>query len=133
MSLNQAFNIAGSAMTAQSLKLNTVASNLANAQTPASSEEASYKALKPQFSAILDTVNNKPATGYSVDVNEIAESSAPPEVRYQPHHPMADQNGNVFYSNVNVVEEMADMMSASRNYQSNVEVMNSARRCRKDF
>ncbi|WP_067516347.1 flagellar basal body rod protein FlgC [Endozoicomonas ascidiicola] len=127
MSLNRIFDIAGSAMTAQSLRLNTVASNLANAETPAASAEEAYKARKPQFSAVLNQVNDEPASGYSVSVTEILESEAPAVARHQPYHPMADADGNVFYPNVNVVEEMADMMSASRNYQSNIEVMNSAR------
>ncbi len=113
-------------MTAQTLRLNTVASNLANAETPAASADESYKARKPLFAAVMEQVNGEPGSGYSVNVSDIVESDAPANVRHQPYHPLADADGNVFYPNVNVVEEMADMMSASRNYQTSIEVMNSA-------
>ncbi len=132
MSLNTIYNIAGSAMTAQSQRLNTVASNLANAESPGSSPETTYHARKPVFSAVMEQVQDdllngsSLEAGYSVQVSEIIESDAPLETRYQPDHPMANGEGYVYYPNVNEVEEMADMMSASRSYQTSIEVLSSA-------
>ncbi len=134
MSINSIFDIAGSAMRAQSVRLNTTASNLANAETVSSSIEETYKARKPIFAAVHQEALAM-AQGRSIDdlasrgveVKAIVESEAPLERRYQPDHPMADEEGYVFYPNVNVVEEMADMMSASRSFQLNTEVLNSAK------
>ncbi len=132
MSLNMIYNIAGSSLTAQSQRLNTVASNLANAETPGSSPETTYHARKPVFASVLEQAQGGPLdgtgvnTGYGVEVKEIVESDAPLNVRYQPGNPMADENGNVYYPNVNVVEEMADMTSASRSYQTSIELLSSA-------
>ncbi|MCL6270105.1 flagellar basal body rod protein FlgC [Sansalvadorimonas sp. 2012CJ34-2] len=132
MSLNNIYNIAGSAMTAQSQRLNTVASNLANAETAGSSPETTYRARKPVFSAVMEQVQDDLMTsssldaGYSVKITDIVESDAPLETRYQPDHPMANDQGYVYYPNVNEVEEMADMMSASRSFQTNIEVLASA-------
>ena len=137
MALNQVFDIAGSAMSAQSIRLNTTSSNLANAETASSSTDDVYRARKPVFSAIqadmMGQGNN--VSGFSgnelqssgVQVDGIVESDVDLEQRYQPDHPKADDNGYVYYPNVNVVEEMADMMSASRSFQTNVEVMNTAK------
>lgn len=135
MSLGNIFDIAGSGMSAQSVRLNTTASNIANAETVSSSVEETYKARKPVFAAIQDELLNgkRPPfaaddqSGKGVAVRGIVESDAPLERRYEPDHPMADENGYVFYPNVNVVEEMADMISASRSFQMNVEVMNNAK------
>ena len=132
MSLNNIYDIAGSAMTAQSLPLNTVASNLANAETAGSSPETTYHARRPVFSAVMEQVQDDLLTsssldaGYSVQISEIMESDAPLETRYQPDHPLANDEGYVYYPNVNEVEEMADMMSASRSYQTNIELLASA-------
>ncbi len=135
MSLGKIFDIAGSGMSAQSVRLNTTASNIANAETVSSSTDATYRARKPVFAAIQAEVLNggRPSfaaaedPGRGVAVQGIVESDAPLERRYQPDHPKADADGYVFYPNVNVVEEMADMISASRSFQMNVEVMNSAK------
>ena len=127
MSFEQIYEIASSAMNAQTKRLNTVASNIANAETPAPSEETSYKALKPVFTAMLERASDGTSAGYSVAVQSVVESEVPAQVRYQPYHPLADNNGNVFYPNVNVIEEQADMMSASRSFETNVEVLNNAR------
>ncbi|MBK8972257.1 MAG: flagellar basal body rod protein FlgC [Hahellaceae bacterium] len=135
MSLGNIFDIAGSGMSAQSVRLNTTASNIANAETVSSSVDETYKARKPVFAAIQDELMNgkRPPfaaddqSGKGVAVRGIVESDAPLERRYEPEHPMADENGYVFYPNVNVVEEMADMISASRSFQMNVEVMNNAK------
>ncbi len=135
MPLGNIFDIAGSGMRAQSLRLNTTASNLANAETVSSSVDETYRARKPVFEAIQqqamgqvgadDSMRAEAVRG--VNVSAIVESEAPLDRRFQPDHPMADEEGYVFYPNVNVVEEMADMMSAKRSYQLNVEVMNSAK------
>ena len=139
MSLNQVFDIAGSAMSAQSIRLNTTSSNLANAETASSSTGEVYRARKPVFSAIQADMMNQGGgvqdAGFSgnelesagAQVDGIVESEVELEQRYQPDHPKADDNGYVYYPNVNVVEEMADMMSASRSFQTNVEVMNTAK------
>ena len=139
MSLNQVFDIAGSAMSAQSIRLNTTSSNLANAETASSSTDDVYRARKPVFSAIQADMMGQGGgvqdPGFSrnelesagVQVDAIVESDVELEQRYQPDHPKADDNGYVYYPNVNVVEEMADMMSASRSFQTNVEVMNTAK------
>ena len=137
MSLGTIYDIAGSAMSAQSLRLNTVASNLANAESSGAAQGETYKAKKPVFAAVLEQVNqqngvaaasaNRNSGAYSVRLADIVDSEAPLEVRHQPGHPLADENGDVFYPNVNVVEEMADMMSASRSFQTSIEVMNSAK------
>ncbi|MAG67601.1 MULTISPECIES: flagellar basal body rod protein FlgC [Pseudomonas] len=135
MSLDKVFDIAGSGMSAQSLRLNTVASNIANAETVSSSVDETYRARNPVFATIF---NSQQATGGSlfspdqqagdgVSVLGIVESDATLEPRYEPDHPMANEDGYVYYPNVNVVEEMANMMSASRSYQTNVEVMNTAK------
>jgi flagellar basal-body rod protein FlgC len=124
MSSFRIFDIAGSALSAQSLRLNTVASNLANADVVSGSAEASYKARMPVFQA------ERSAPGQSasgVQVLGIVESQTPAEKRYEPGHPQADGEGYVYSSNVNVVEEMTNMISASRAYQNSVEVMNTAK------
>lgn len=138
MSLNRIFDIAGSGMSAQSVRLNTTASNLANAESASSSIDQTYKARKPVFSAIQQTELNAlqgqmaapfavEPEGMGVQVQGIFESDTELQMRYQPEHPMANEDGYVYYPNVNVVEEMADMMSASRSYQTNVDVMNTAK------
>ena len=113
------FQVAGSAMAAQSVRLNTVSSNLANADVVAGKAEDAYKAKMPIFEA------QQKAQG--VAVREVAESTDAPLKRYQPGHPLADEQGYVYAPNVNVVEEMANMISAARSYQSNLEVVNTAK------
>jgi flagellar basal-body rod protein FlgC len=135
MSLNSIFDIAGSGMSAQSLRLNTTASNIANADSASSSTGDVYRARKPVFSAIQQDVMLGStaeqmlgqAAGSGVQVKGIVESDAPLDIRYQPDHPMADDQGYVMYPNVNIVEEMADMMSASRSFQTNIDVMDAAK------
>jgi len=126
MSSFRIFDIAGAGMSAQSVRLNTVASNLANAESVSSDPATAYKARHPVFQATLDASGNG-AEGASVAVRGIVESQAPAEKRYDPASPLADGNGYVYAPNVNTVEEMVDMISASRSYQNNVEVMNTAR------
>jgi flagellar basal-body rod protein FlgC len=131
MSLTNIFDIAGSAMNAQSIRLNTTASNLANADAAASSSEETYRGRHPVFTAlnndVLDIDADNNGTNIGVKVLGIVESDAPLQPRYEPGHPLADAEGYVFYPNVNPVEEMANMISASRSFQMNVEVMNSAK------
>ena len=126
MSLFNVFDIAGSAMSAETVRLNVTASNLANAQSVGSSEESTYHARHPVFAAVMDSLQGN-AGSVGVAVNGIVESQAPLEQRYQPEHPMANDEGYVFLPNVNVVDEMANMISASRSYQGNVEVLNTSK------
>lgn len=123
MSLFNVFNVAGSAMSAQAQRLNVVSSNLANADSVTSSNGQPYKAKQVVFSAT--PLAGTPSTG--VKVKEVVEDSAPPKMIYDPKHPLADDKGYVAMPNVNVVEEMVNMISASRSYQTNVETMNSAK------
>lgn len=123
MSLFNVFNISGSAMSAQSQRLNTVASNLANADSATSADGKPYKAKQVVFSAIA---SNSPDAN-AVKVDRIVEDASPPKVVYDPKHPLADKNGYVTMPNVNVTEEMVNMISASRSYQNNVETMNAAK------
>jgi len=127
MSSLNIFGIAGSGMNAQSLRLNLVASNISNANTISSSEGDVYKSRQPVFAAELRNVLDKQNPGSKVKVLGVLESEAPPVMEYAPNHPMADKDGYIFKPNVNTVEEMANMMSASRSYQNNVEVLNTAK------
>lgn len=115
------FDIAGSAMKAQTLRLNVTASNLANAGSVASTPEEAYKARQPVFAAVL-----KNEIG-GVRTRGVVESKREAPMRYEPGHPLANEEGYVFGSNVDHVEEMANMMSASRSYQSNVEMISTVR------
>ena len=118
------FDIAGSALQAQSVRLSTIASNLANADSVAGSPEAVYKPLEPVFQA--QASGTDPAlTG--VRVREIAQSEAPPVRRYEPGHPLADADGYVFSPDVDPVAQMVNLISASRGYQAGVEVLNTAK------
>ena len=128
MSLFSIFNVAGSGMAAQSLRLNTVASNLANADSVASTPEAAYRARAPLFAAVKNSLaGNGDAPGEGVQVLGVTESQAAIPSRYEPGNPLADADGYVYSSNVNPVDELVNMISASRSYQNNVEVMNSTR------
>ncbi len=131
MSLTNIFEIAGSGMSAQSVRLNTVSSNIANAESVSSSTGETYRARHPVFSVIQQQVNENfgfnADAGRGVQVDGIVESQAALRKQYQPDHPKADGEGYVYYPNVNIVEEMADMISASRSYQTNVEMMNTAK------
>ena len=128
MSLFKIFDVAGSGMAAQSLRLNTVASNIANADSVAGSPEAAYRAKEPLFATVQRNLAAKEQEGgQGVQVLGITESQAAVESRYEPGNPLADGNGYVYASNVNPVDELVNMISASRSYQNNVEVMNSTR------
>ncbi|HEY0942758.1 MAG TPA: flagellar basal body rod protein FlgC [Steroidobacter sp.] len=126
MSSFKIFDIAGSGMSAQSVRLNTTASNLANADSVSGDPNQVYKAKHPLFEAIRAGLGQDAASS-GVAVKGIFENQAPPNARYEPGNPLADVNGYVYSPNVNTVEEMVDMISASRSYQNNVEVMNTAK------
>ena len=135
MALMNIFNISGSGLSAQSLRMNTIASNISNAQSTASSVDEVYRARHPVFKAKEDAFANifraEQMLGQSsqgVQVEAVVESQAPLPKRYEPHHPMADEAGYVTYPNVNIVEEMADMISASRSYQMNANMLDAGRK-----
>lgn len=123
MSLFNIFNIAGSAMTAQSQRLNVVASNLANVDSATGPDGKPYKAKQVVFSAVPTA--GQPGEG--VKVAAVVEDNSPMKVVYDPKHPMADARGYVTMPNVNPVDEMVNMISASRSYQNNVDVMNTSK------
>ena len=125
MSLFNVLDIAASAMSAGSVRLNLVASNLANADSAASSSERAYHARQPVFAVVLGNEKDRFAGG--VRVTGVVQSQAPSRIEFQPEHPMADSEGYVHLSNVNTIEEMANMMSASRSFQTNIEVINTAK------
>ncbi|MBV8465717.1 MAG: flagellar basal body rod protein FlgC [Burkholderiales bacterium] len=125
MSLFQVFDIASSAMTAQSIRLNATASNLANADSATSSTGQPYRAKQVVFSATQMTQNQPLAVG--VKVAAVSEDSSPPRLVYDPKNPLADAKGYVAMPNVDVVEEMTNMIAASRSYQTNADMMNTAK------
>ena len=125
MGLFANFNISGSAISAQSTRLNTVASNLANVETIASSAAEAYRSRQPVFQALLGNQQRPGEVG--VQMLDIVESQTPNQRRYDPGHALADAEGYIYASNVNPIEEMANMISASRAYQNNVEVLNTSR------
>lgn len=125
MSMFNVFSIAGSALTAQSLRLNTTASNMANADSVVGEDGQPYRAKQVVFAARQVAPGSPAAVG--VKVTQVVESAAPMRMVYEPSNPAADENGYVQMPNVNVVEEMVNMISASRSYQNNTEVMSTAR------
>ena len=126
MSMFKIFDTAASGMSAQSLRLNLVASNMANADAVSSSLDQTYRARQPVFRTLFDEANPDGAAA-GVKMAGVLESQAPLVQEYAPDHPLANAEGYIFRPNVNMVEEMANMMSASRTYQSNVEVANAAK------
>ena len=130
MSLFSVFNTAGSALNAETIRLNTTASNLANAESVNGDSTKIYKARHPVFQTVMDdTATNFDGedAGVGVRVLGVVESTAPPLMRYQPDNPLANKDGYVFSSNVNSIEEMTNMISANRSFSTNVEAINTAR------
>ena len=127
MSMMNIFNVSGSAASAQSQRLNVVASNLANADTVAGPDGQAYKARQVTFQSQLMGANPNDPTAAGVVVSNITEDQTPGRKVHDPKSPNADADGYVTYSNVNAVEEMVNMISASRSYQNNIEVMNTAK------
>lgn len=136
MSLASVFNIAGTGMSAQTTRLNTVASNIANAETVSSSIDQTYRARHPVFATMFQNAQggdsgslfaDSDSAGAGVQVSGVVEDQSNLEARYEPNSPAANKDGYVYYPNVNVVEEMADMISASRSFQTNADIMNTAK------
>jgi flagellar basal-body rod protein FlgC len=127
MSLFNVFNITGSGMSAQSMRLNTTASNIANADSVSSSVDETYRARHPVFAAAMQKAAAGQESNVGVQVLGIVESDKPLNVEYSPTHPMADKDGFIYKPNVNVIEEMTNMISASRSYQTNVQLAESAK------
>ena len=125
MSLMNIFEVSGSSMAAQTIRINTTASNLANANTAATTADEAYRARNPIFQTIYQSAFDQSSMG--VRVTGIAESSVEPQRIYKPGHSAADEDGYVYMPNVNVVDEMVNMISASRSYQSSVEVLNTSK------
>ena len=126
MGLFNTFDVSGSAMTATSIRMNLVASNLANVNSAASSVEGTYKSRQAVFKTVIDEFQPDPAVA-KVAVEKIVESEEPLKAQYQPHHPNANEEGYVYMPNVNPIESMANMIDASRSYQTNVEVLNTTK------
>ena len=118
------FDIAGSALSAQSVRMSTIASNLANADSISGTAEGAYKALEPVFQAVTSPTDRNVTT---VQVKQIQQSQAPPIQRYEPDHPLADGNGYVYAPDIDPVAQMVNLISTSRNYQAGVEVLNTAK------
>lgn len=126
MGLFNIFDIAGSAMSAQSVRLNTTASNLANANTAAGSADEAYRSRQPVFQTVMTEQDGDPASA-GVRIASIVESSVAPVRVHQPSHPNADGDGYVYMSNVNPIDELVNMITASRSYQNSVEVLNTSK------
>jgi flagellar basal-body rod protein FlgC len=130
MSLFNVFNVAGSALNAETIRLNTTASNLANAESVNGDESKVYRARHPVFQAMMNTADSGfdgQDASIGVRVLGVVESKAPAAMRYQPDNPVANKDGYVYMSNVNSIEEMTNMISANRSFATNVEAINTAR------
>jgi flagellar basal-body rod protein FlgC len=129
MSLFNVFNVSGSALNAETIRLNTTASNLANAESTNGDVTKVYRARHPVFQAMMnaDAGLDDQDASTGVRIAGVVESSAPPLKSYQPAHPLADKDGYVYTSNVNSIEEMTNMISANRSFATNVEAINTAR------
>lgn len=127
MSLYNVFNVAGSGMSAQSLRLNVTASNIANANSVSSSIDETYRGRHPVFAAELQKATATQNQSVPVKVLGIVEDQDPLRQEFNPNHPMADEQGYIYKPNVNVMEEMANMISASRSYQTNVQIADAAK------
>ncbi|MCG6341532.1 flagellar basal body rod protein FlgC [Vibrio fluvialis] len=131
MPFTDIYSIAGSAMTAQTVRLNTVASNLANADAVSANPDDAYRALKPVFATVYN--KSQLATGDNVypsaevRIVDVVQSAGQAEKRFEPHSPLADGDGYVYYPDIDVVAEMADMMSATRSFETNVEVLSNVK------
>ncbi len=118
-------DISATGMHVQTIRLNTIASNMANVDSISSNAGETYRSKQPVFKTIMNDETGRPSGG--VKIEEIVESQAPLKMEYNPSHPMANKDGYIFRPNVNVVEEMANMLDASRTYDTNIEVMNTAK------
>lgn len=127
MSFASIYDIAGSSMGAQTLRMNTIASNLANANSAAASPEEAYKAVKPIFEAVYQQSEFQANPAASVAIRDLVAIDGGADMRFEPDHPLANEQGYVAYSNVDTMVEVADMMSASQSFEASVNVMNRAR------
>ncbi len=128
MSLFNIMAVSASALEAQSVRLNTISSNLANSQVVSSTPEGAYQARYPVFQTMLqDSFGGGDGAAEGVRVAEIYQSQLPPRQEFSPSHPLANEEGYIYRSNINPVDEMANMISASRSYQSSIEAMNTAK------
>src|SRR6185437_1909021 len=138
MSLFDVFNVSGSAMNAETIRLNTTASNLANAESVNGDATKVYRARHPVFQAMMNSqMNSQMNSSMGLDDDQdassgvrvmgVIESTTPPVQTYQPGNPLADKDGYVYASNVNSIEEMANMISANRSFATDVEAVNTAR------
>jgi flagellar basal-body rod protein FlgC len=127
MALDNIFGIGASALNAQTVRMNTVASNLANAGTVAGSDAEAFRGKRPIFKALMDEQLNNQNNKGGVKVTEITDDPSPIKKMHDPANPSADKDGYVYLSNVNEMTEMVEMMAANRSYQNNVEVINTAR------
>lgn len=129
MQLDNIFGIAGTALNAQTVRMNTTASNLANANSVAGSEQEAFRARRPLFKALLSEEMTHAGAQFvgGVKVDRVVNDPTPIRKVWEPGNPLADKEGFVYHSNVNEMSEMVDMMAASRSYQNNVEVINTAR------
>ncbi|MBC7001597.1 flagellar basal body rod protein FlgC [Photobacterium sp. BZF1] len=130
MSFYGIFETAGSAMTAQTIRLNTISSNLANADSVSGDPEEVYKPLKPIFSAVYNQFNalqTREQGLVPIRIADVVEVASMMEGRYEPKNPLANEEGYVYYSGINVVNEMADMISATRSFEANVEVLGNVK------
>lgn len=124
--ISNIFKISGTALNAQSVSFSTIAKNMANAQVISGSENSAYRAQRPVFSAMLEGQSNGGEV-VGVQIDGFMSSSSLIERKRMPEHPQADSEGYVYLSNVNMVEEMSNMIEASRNYQANVEILNTSK------
>ncbi|PCJ50647.1 MAG: flagellar basal body rod protein FlgC [Gammaproteobacteria bacterium] len=127
MSLYNIFGIAGSALSANSVMLNTTASNIANAQSVSSSSGETYRGKYPVFETLYQNKLNKTMHSPGVKVTDIVDGNADPIRKHSPDHPMADSDGFIYTANINIIEEMANMIAASRSYQTNLQVATTAK------
>jgi len=131
MSFTDIYSIAGSAMNAQTVRLNTVASNLANADAVAANPEDAYKALKPVFATVYNKTQLAATEGAypsaEVRIVDVVQSAGQAEKRFEPSNPLANDEGYVYYPDVDVVSEMADMMTATRSFETNIEVLSNVK------
>ena len=129
MSMEKIFSVAGSALAGQLVRMNTTASNLANSSNTSSSEEEAFKAKRVVFRTLVmdETIGDQTRYASSIHIQNITEDPTPPPESYDPGNPSADEDGYVYQSNVNEVSEMVEMTAASRSYQNNIEVINTAK------
>jgi len=131
VSFGQIFNTAASAMTAQTIRLNTISSNLANADSVSGNKDEVYKSLKPVFATVYSDINSSEgdyrAASAKVMVADVVALDSLIQKKHEPDNPLANEEGNLFYSGISPVSEMADMMSASRSFEMNVEVLGNAK------